>query len=144
MPPWYEVSRTAPEGWVNALSKNPRSHSAVTEEDTSDVGTCMLPVQIEPSSYVFQYGALTSWVSLAGRSFLGNARTERCVSVATNTRAGCGNILPDSAFASWSVADWKNIGRTAAGHHQATSASVRQRILLGSTSISRATLCFKS
>jgi len=30
MPPLYEVNRTAPEGWVKALSKNPRSHSAVT------------------------------------------------------------------------------------------------------------------
>jgi hypothetical protein len=60
MPPLYEVSRTAPEGWVNALSKNPRSHSAATEDDTSDVGTRMLPVQTEPSSYVFQYGALNN------------------------------------------------------------------------------------
>ena len=129
---------------MNALSKNPRSHSAVTEDDTSDVGTCMLPVQTEPSSYVFQYGALINRVPLVGLSFLGNARTEMYLSVATNTRAGCGNFPPDSAFASLSVADSKNIGRTAAGHHQATRSSVRHRTLFGRTSISRATFWFKS
>src|SRR6266508_5013079 len=103
---------------VKRLAKNACDHCGRLSI-VAVFGAGMEPWQTLPSSYVFQYGAMYSQVSVSGLRSSARAQTINRPLHTPNRSGGCGNSFPSRVLPSQSFA--KNMLRICAGSHHAVS-----------------------